>query len=398
MNTQPAPAAPDAATLLAAARDLAPRLRERAADAENLRRMPDESVAEIREAGLFRVLQPLRCGGYEMDFHIHLDIVETLAVGCASTAWCVGVLQIHSWLAGMMNAETQEDIYGGSPDSLVAAVLNPRGTARRDGNDYVLDGFWPFGSGSEHSNWLILGARVLDADDETIDEACFAVPVADVEYKDDWRVAGLRGTGSCSLVAKQVRVPAHRYISFREARLGKTPGGALHEGSLCRAPLAPPLSLALCGPALGAAEGAIRDFIAYIPGRTNPHLRGAEQIASPLIHQTVAESRARTDAARVLLHRASDDIHEAAERGGEMAKEIRTRIRMDCGYAVRLCLEAGEALFLACGGSGLSEKNPIQRAWRDLRAINQHATLQLPTNAEIYGRTLLGLEPGTDIL
>ena len=285
------------------------------------------------------------------------------------------------------------------PATLIAAVLNPRGIARRDGDHYVLDGFWPFGSGSEHCEWLILGANVVeDGSDEPVDHACFSVPTAEVEIKDDWHVAGLRGTGSCSLVAKAVRVPAHRYISFRDARLGKTPGGAIHEGSLCSAPLAGPLSLALCPSAIGAARGALADFLAYVPGRTNPHLRGAPQFDSPLTHQTVAEARARIDTADLLLHRAADDIHEAAERGGRMTTEIRTRVRMDCAFAVKSCLEAVESLFLACGGSGLSDKNPIQRAWRDLHAINEHATLQWQTNAEIYGRTLLGLEPGTDIL
>jgi 3-hydroxy-9,10-secoandrosta-1,3,5(10)-triene-9,17-dione monooxygenase len=402
MNTQPAPpstTAPDPAALIEAARALAPKLRERAAEAEALRRMPDENVAEIRAAGLFKVLQPARCGGWETDFHTHIDTVAALGEGCASTAWCVGVLQIHSWLAGMMTQQAQDDIYADDPETLISAVLNPRGTARRDGYHYVLSGFWPFGSGSEHCAWLILGANVMeDGADEPVDHACFSVPTAEVEIQDDWRVAGLRGTGSCSLVAKDVRVPTHRYISFRDARLGKTPGGAIHEGSLCRAPLAGPLSLALCPSAIGAARGALADFLAYVPGRTNPHLRGAPQIDSPLTHQTVAEATARIDAADLMLHRAADDIHEAAERGGDMTPEIRTRVRMDCAFAVRSCLEAVESLFLACGGSGLSDKNPIQRAWRDLHAINEHATLQWQTNAEIYGRTLLGLEPGSDII
>ena len=121
-------------------------------------------------------------------------------------------------------------------------------------------------------------------------------------------------------------------------------------------------------------------------------------IDSPLTHATVAEAKVKVDAARQLLHRAAEDIHASAEREGRMTRSARARIRMDCAFAVRLCLEAGEGIFLACGGSGLAESNPIQRAWRDLHAINKHALLQLQTNSQIYGRVLLGLEPGTDIL
>ena len=389
---------PDAAALIAAARALAPTLRDRAADTENLRRLPDETVADLKAAGLFRALQPERCGGWQMDFHAHLDLVAETAAGCGSTGWCLGVFQVHSWVAGLLSEQAQDDIYGDNPDALLAAVLNARGTALPSDDGYVVEGFWPFGSGSEHADWMILGARIVGDNDDTLDEGCFLIPASDIDIRDDWHVAGLRGTGSCSLVAKDVTVPAHRFISFVDARKGKNPGGHLHDGMLYDAPLGPPLAIALCGPAVGIAEGAIRDFIDYVPGRTNPHLRGAAQIDSPITHQTVAEARAQPDAARVLLHRAADDIHAAAERGGHMTLAGRARIRMDSAYAVRLCMDAVESIFLACGGSGLAEKHPVQRAWRDLHAINQHALLQLDTNAEIYGRTLLGLDPGTDIL
>ena len=399
MNTQPAPIqTPDAVSAIAAARTLAPTLRDRAAETDALRRLPEENVADMRAAGLFRVIQPARCGGWQMDFHAHLDVVEEISAGCGASGWCLGVLQIHSWVAGLLSQQAQDDIYGADQDTLIGAVLNARGEAVRGGNGYRVSGFWPFGSGSEHSQWAILGARVLDEDGEVADEGCFLIPTSEIEIKDDWRVVGLRGTGSCSLVVKNVDVPTHRFISFIDGRAGKTPGGHLHDGTLYKAPLAPSLAIALCGPAVGIAEGAINDFIGYVPGRTNPQLRGAAQIDSPLTHQTVAEAKAQVDAARMLLHRAADDIHEAAENGGEMPVEIRARIRMDSAYAVRLCMEAGEAIFLASGGSGLAESNPVQRAWRDLHAINQHALLQLPTNAEIYGRTILGLDPGSDIL
>lgn len=390
---------PDADSLIAAARALAPGLRARAAGTDTLRRLPDENVAEMKKAGLFRVIQPKRCGGWQMDFHAHLDVVEAVAAGCGSSGWCLGVLQIHSWVVGLLTEQAQDDIYAEDPDALIAAVLNPRGKARStDTGGYVVEGFWPFGSGSEHADWMLLGALLLDDDDNVLDEGCFLIPAKDVEIRDDWRVAGLRGTGSCSLVVAGTDVPAHRFISFTEGRDGKTPGAHLHDGTLFAAPLAPPLAIALCGPAVGIAAGAIRDFIDYVPGRKNPHLRGAAQIDSPLTHQTVAEAQAQVDMARVLLHRAADDIHAAAEKGGEMTTGGRARIRMYSAYAVRLCMEAVESIFLACGGSGLAEKHPVQRAWRDLHAINQHALLQLSTNAEIYGRTLLGLDPGTDLL
>lgn len=402
MNTQVESIVPntlnDSVSIIAAARQLAPALRQRAAETDALRRLPNENIADMKAAGLFRTIQASRCGGWQLDFHTHLDVVEAIASGCGASGWCLGVLQIHSWFAGLMSQQAQDEVYAEDPNSLIAAVLSVRGKAKRTSAGYRVSGFWPFGSGSEHSDWVILGAGVEDSNGEEIDQGVFLIPISEIEIRDDWRVAGLRGTGSCSLAVTDVDVPLHRYLSTLEGRHGKTPGAHLHKGTLFQSPMTPCLSIALCGPAVGIAEGAIRDFIGYVPDRTNPHLRGAAQLESSLTHQNVAEAKASVDAARMLLHRAADDIEVAAGNGGDMPVDIRARIRMDCAYAVRLCMEAGEMIFLATGGSGLAETNPIQRAWRDLHAINQHALLQLQTNAEIYGRTILGLEPGSDIL
>ena len=157
MNTQPAPILPpDAVSLIAAARDISPTLRERAVDTDALRRLPDENVADMKAAGLFRVIQPARCGGWQMDFHTHLDVVEEVSAGCGASGWCLGVLQIHSWVAGLMTEQAQDDIYANDPDALIVAVLNPRGEAKPAGDGYTISGFWPFGSGSEHSDLSLI--------------------------------------------------------------------------------------------------------------------------------------------------------------------------------------------------------------------------------------------------
>lgn len=399
MDSRPATTElPESSGLPDAARGLAEEARGRALETDRNRRLPVETIAGFRASGLARILQPARCGGLELDFRAHLDAVEDVSRGCGSTGWCLGVFHIDSWLVGLFPEEAQDEIYGAGPDALVAAVLDPHGTARRQGDSYVLEGFWPFASGSEHADWAILGARVPDPDGGTGDEACFAVPIADVTVHDDWHVAGLRGTGSCSLGGEEVSVPAHRVLPFREASLGRAPGRDLHPSDLYRAPLVPCLALALCAPAVGLAAGSIPDFADHMSGRTDRHRRGAAEIESPLTHQTAAAAAAGIDTARTLLRRAADDIHEAAGRGGRMTRKTRARARMDCAFAVSLCRDAIDEMFLACGGAGLSERHPIQRAWRDVHAISQHALLRFGRGTEIYGRTLLGLDPGTDIL
>jgi 3-hydroxy-9,10-secoandrosta-1,3,5(10)-triene-9,17-dione monooxygenase len=380
------------------ARALVPVLRERAAEADRLRRVPDANIIALRRAGLLKVLQSRRYGGYQMSLRTHIDVVAELSRGCTSTAWCAGVIHAHSWLMGLLPEAAQQDSYGTDPEAIVSAVIAPRGVARAVDGGFVLNGFWPFASGCEHSQWLFLGAAVEDAGGQAVDEGDLLVATEAVTIKDDWNVAGLRGTGSCSIVAQDVFVPKHRFLSLPAAIEGHAPGVELHDGTLYRSAAVPVLALAITPAALGAAELAFESFTSKLPGKEVAFTRRERQIEMPVTHLQVAESRTKIDTARLLLHHCADAIEAAANSGKEMELIKRARVRMDCAHAVRQCLEAVETLYLASGGSGIGESNPTQRAWRDVHAINMHGALNLQTNQEMYGRILLDLPPNTSLI
>jgi len=389
---------PDEREIVERARTLAPILNARVGEAEKLRRLPDANIADLKRTGLLKVLQPRRYGGLELSLHAHIDVVAEIARGCGSTAWCMGVMHAHSWLMGSFPEAAQQETFGANPDTVISAVIGPRGTAREADGGYRLDGFWPFASGCEHADFLLLGARVVGAGGAIVDEADLLVPVSDIEIRDDWNVVGLRGTGSCSVVAKDVLVPRHRYLSLPGIIQGRAPGAARHEGSLYRCAAVPVLALAITPAALGMAEGALAAFKERLPGREIAYTQREIQIESPTTHRQVADAATRIHVARLLLHRCADDIAAAATRGEEMEFVARARVRMDCAHAVRECLNAAEILFLAYGGSGIGEANPVQRAWRDLHAVNMHGLLTLETNQEMYGRVVLGLKPNTPLI
>jgi 3-hydroxy-9,10-secoandrosta-1,3,5(10)-triene-9,17-dione monooxygenase len=389
---------PDHDEMVARAAALAPQLAARAAEAERLRRLPDANVAALKQAGLLKVLQPRRYGGLQMSLHTHIDTVAAIARGCGSTAWCMGVIHAHSWLIGSFPAAAQEESYGANPDAVISAVIAPRGKARETDGGFVLDGFWPFASGCEHAQWLLLGAQIVDAKGATVDEADLLVPTSDIVIRDDWNVVGLRATGSCSIVAKDVFVPRHRYLSLPGIIAGKAPGAARHEGSLYQCAAVPVLALAITPASLGMAEAALDAFKERLPGREIAYTQHEIQIESPTTHRQVADAATRIRVARLLLHRAAEEIEEAAASGAMMDFTARARVRMDCAHGVRQCLEAVETLYLACGGSGIGESNPVQRAWRDLHAVNMHGLLTLETNQEMYGRVVLGLPPNTPLI
>src|SRR6516225_2189630 len=173
--------------LLARAEALVPVLRERAPRAEQLRRLPDETIADLHASGLFRMLQPARVGGSELPYRALFELTAVIGQGCGSTAW----------LLGMWHPEAQEEIWGQSPDSLISSALAfARGRARREAGGYRLSGRWPFSSGIDPSTWNIFGAIVSDEETGQSEPRMFLVPASDYTIIDTWQVIGLAGTGS----------------------------------------------------------------------------------------------------------------------------------------------------------------------------------------------------------
>jgi 3-hydroxy-9,10-secoandrosta-1,3,5(10)-triene-9,17-dione monooxygenase len=386
--------------LVARAEALGSHLKARAAAADELRRLPDENVTELRKAGLFRLLEPRNYGGLQTNLHTFINVVAAVGRSCGSSAWCLGVMNVHHWLAAVAAPQLQEDIYANKekPGVLISGVLSPRGQAKRNHEGYRLSGFWPFCSGVYHAEWIILGARISDESGSFLEEGVFFVPQPEVIVKDDWNVGGLRGTGSSGIAAEELFVASHRFLSVSDILAGTYPGAFLHQGNLYQSAAMPVLTIALTPAALGLAESALEAFRERLPGREVAFTNHEMQIEMPVTHMQVAEAAAKISCARLLLHRSAADIEEAAASGLEMPLAARARVRMDSAMAVRLCLEAIEILYLACGGSGIACSNPIQRLHDDIHAVNMHGLLCRETALEMYGRILLGLSKNTPLI
>jgi len=205
--------------LLARAEALVPVLRERAPRAEQLRRLPDETIADLHESGLFRMLQPTRVGGSELPYRALFELTAIIGQGCGSTAWVLANLAAHHWLLGMWHPEAQEEIWGQSPDSLISsALIFPRGRARRVEGGYRLSGRWPFSSGVDPSTWNMFGAVVSDEETGENEPRMFLVPASDYSVIDTWQVIGLAGTGSKDVEGADVFVPAYRTLAIERIK------------------------------------------------------------------------------------------------------------------------------------------------------------------------------------
>jgi len=371
--------------LLERARELVPGIRERACDAERLRSLPPETVAELGEAGILRALQPRAFGGDELSMRALVELSAEVARGCGSSGWCTAIFAVHNWMLGLFPAQAQRDVWGKDPRALSVAVFAPTGTSEPVEGGHRLSGRWSFGSGCDHSQWALLSAIVPG---DTPELRMHLVPRADFGIDDTWHVAGLCATGSKDVVTEGALVPPHRSVGFAELMAEQSPGLAVHAGPLFRVPFMSGLAVALAGPAIGIARGAVEAYEerlkSRITGRLAPH---PERLPSLI---RLAEASAETDAAELLLLRAADQMDEAAAAGEPSGPEDRVRHRRDVAHCVRMCTRAVDRLFEDAGAHGLHQRSPLQRAFRDLHALSAHAFIHADACGELYGRMRTG--------
>ena len=387
-----------ASDAVARATELIPELRDRATQTALDRRLPQSNVDALRRAGALKTIQAKRNGGYALGIRTHLDVMSALGRGCGSTAWVAGVVHAHSWLASHFPEQGQDDIYGNNPDAIVSAVIGPRGKAVRTADGYRLEGVWPFGSGCERADWLLLGAVVFDEAGNEIDQGDFMVPQSEVTIKDDWYVSGLAGTGSCTMVVTGVDVPAHRYLSLPGLIMGNSVGAGLHgDDWVQRCAPVPVLTIALCGGAIGIAKQALADFPAAIKGKVIAYTADPQE-PHPFTHIRLGDAAGRIREGELLLYSVADELDATAQANGEVPHLRRAEMRNDSATAVRRLLEGVEILFRESGATAVRTSSPMNRALADIQTINNHGLMKIETNQEMFGRLLLGLEPNTPLI
>jgi 3-hydroxy-9,10-secoandrosta-1,3,5(10)-triene-9,17-dione monooxygenase len=384
----PEQSVPSAAELVARARTLAPKLRERAVKAERDRTIPLESVQEFIDAGLVRTLMPRRWGGYEHDHAVAFDIaVELGRSTCGSSAWCLNYLSDHACILAHFPEEAQHDVWSRNPDACIATSAAPTGKAEVASGGYRLNGQWSWCSGIRHSQWIMIGGLVFRAGEHHPDMRLFLVPVEDLTILDTWYCAGLRGSGSTTVALDNVLVPEHRSVSFSTLRDAHSPGSAVNTNPIYRTPFIAVHTYALLGPCLGVARGAYAEFVEWTRKRylTYTQLAIAQHVP---VQIRIAEIAAQIDAAELLARRALS-LARADYTG--MSIETRTLLRRDFTYAMRSLREAMDALIKISGSSGLMDDNPVQRCWRDVHAISSHVVMNWDVPAENFGRMEFGL-------
>ncbi len=374
-------------------RSLLPALRERAARAETLRRLPDDTFADFQEAGLFRALQPKRYGGYELDPGVFYQAVTEVGAVCGSSGWILGVLGVHNWHLAILDPRAQEEVWGADDSVQLSTSLAPTGTVERVDGGFRLKGRWSFSSGCDYCQWAVLGGVVTPAaPEELADPRVFLLPRRDYRIDDNWHVMGLCATGSKDIVVEDAFVPEYRTHSYRDAFALNHPGAAINTAPLYRLPFGLIFTYGIVSPAIGAAQGALAAFCEQAAKRINVR-DGSRAVEDQFMQYRLAEAAAEIDAARDRMLANFAEMMRLAYAGAEIPLANRARYRWDSGKAIERSVRAVDLIFEASGGHGIFLDNPIQRAWRDVHAMRAHAGNNPERASFIFGRSEFGLPP-----
>jgi len=393
LDTSP-PASPssDHVVMVARARALIPELRDRAARTEELRRLPPQTERDLHDAGLFRIVQPRRVGGAELDYVALVDCADALGQADASVAWNFANLASHHWMLGMFDPRAQAAVWDKDSDALIASsFIFPAGRARKVDGGYMLNGHWPFSSGVESCDWNML-ASVVSSEDEAdgIEYRIFLLNRRDYKINDTWNATGLCGTGSNDVRVVDVFVADHMTIAVSDLTGGPTPGSVVNPNALYALPVFSLFPYVLSGVGLGNAQACLNDYVDFARHRASTYNR-AKVSDMQTTQIKIAEASAKIDAARLIMRTNCIDAMADARRGHVPGIAAKTRLRRDGAFSVNLCTEAVSLLFAASGARSLFTSGALQRQFRDAHAVNSHLAFNFDAAGTNYGRVALGL-------
>ncbi len=364
-------------------------LKETEAESEATRILSARAVELLHQAGLTRIVSPAAYGGYQLPVRALVEAERVVAQGSTSASWVLMVCAAHTFIAGRMPRRGQDEIFGGNPGMLIPGVPSLRGTCQRSPGGYILNGRWPYASGADHGDWVLVGCRGIGND---AGEACpsliVVMPKRDVVIDDTWFTLGMRGTGSKDVVLDKVFIPEHYAVLLIEAQLGTVPGVDI---PLYRLPIRPALATMLLGTIVGMAERGLQLFVDQTRTRRDVYT-GAMKVDSPGMHRRVAEASAEITCAWALTQQNCDLLEQAMRHDPPMPTATRAQIRWNAAYATELCRRASNRLFEGAGAGAAHDSHVMQIFFRDMNTATHHAMLDFDSNVEIQGKSLLGVQ------
>jgi 3-hydroxy-9,10-secoandrosta-1,3,5(10)-triene-9,17-dione monooxygenase len=385
---------PSAAEMIARTRAMIPVLRERAPQGERDRRLPKQTIADMQAAGLFKVLQPKRWGGYELGILTLFEAQMALGEGDMSVAWVYGVVGVHPWFMALLDDRAATDIWGKDDTTLICSSLMPSGVAKSVDGGFRISGRWKYASGCEHCAWAFLGGAVEGRPD---DRRIFVVPMSDCEIVDTWHVPGLKGTGSHDIVIQDAFVPEYRTQSYADNFRGFGPGLALNTSPLYQLPVGQVFPRGVSTGCIGALQAMLDAYLDYGKKRIG-RSTGTPASEDPVVQMLCAETAVAIDEMKTMLHRNFSVLEKYAARGEMPALKQRVEYKFHNAVVAERCSVLAARLFKAAGTAGIAAELPFARILSDINVARQHISNQFENLGRSYGAFLFGIENNKDFM
>lgn len=376
--------------LISNAEKLVPILKDRAAAANEARKIPIETIDDFREAGFFKILQPKKYGGYELDPHTFFEVQMKVAEGCMSSAWVLGIIAVHPFQLALYDEKAQDEVWGNDPDALVASSYAPLGKVEHVDGGFKLSGHWQWSSGSDHCSWIFLGALVFPPEGGAPEYRTFLLPKKDYEIVDTWHSMGLKATGSQDIHVKDVFVPEYRTHKQSDGFNLTNPGYAVNTNPLFRIPWGQLFVRVVSTPAIGATKALLQEFI---NGANNKSSSDPSKLSGDTNTQTlIADAAVQIDELETILYRNFDVMVDMSSNQGGVPMLDRVKFRYEASLVIEKCLGVVDKLFANAGGGSVFKGSKIQDLFLDVHTSRAHVANNPINFGRNYGAMQLGLE------
>ncbi|NCF18503.1 MAG: flavin-dependent monooxygenase, partial [Haliea sp.] len=372
-----------AGNMLERVESLQDQFRDLSGKARQLRRVPQENIDALQDAGFFLALQPARYGGYELNPQDFFRMQCAIAEGCMSTAWASGIIAVHAFQIALMDARAQEDVWGEDIHTRVSSSYAPLGKVEPVEGGFRLSGRWGWSSGCDHCSWVLLGAIVPGEGFRT-----FLLPNSDYEILDTWQSMGLQGTGSNDIVVEGAFVPDYRTHKQSDGFSGTNPGIEVNGAPLYRLPWAQTFIRVVSTPAIGAAREGLRLYKNTVVSKASGDVTKLAGDVSTL--ERVASATNAIDEMEALLYRNFDQMMAAVESGVSISIEDRALYRYQASLVIEKSMGVIDSLFSSAGGSSVFIDSEIQQRFLDIHTARAHVA----NNPTAFARNLGGLGVG----
>jgi 3-hydroxy-9,10-secoandrosta-1,3,5(10)-triene-9,17-dione monooxygenase len=380
---------PTEADLVARAEALIPALRERAAHGDRDCRLPDDTIRDFQGAGFFKILQPRRYGGYEMDPQAFYAVQMKVAEGCMSSAWVLGVVAVHNWQLALFDPQAQEDVWGKDPTTLISSSYMPKGKVTPVDGGYRVSGRWGFSSGVDHCEWAFLGGQLMDPETGQPDFVTFLIPRSDFTVLPVWNTIGLGATGSHDVTVEDAYVPAYRMHRSKDGFAVTSPGLKVNDAPLYKLPFGQVFVRAVSSSSIGALQGAL-DLYREAGARRVSHNDASSAAQDPATQELIAEATAAIDEMKAILNRNFDHLMALARAGQNADVPTRLTYRYQSAQVSGRCAEYISRIFHTSGAEGIFRDRPISRIFCDIHAGRTHVANNPAKVGRNFGNVMLG--------